>query len=155
MGALWQGVVTGAVAPTMAAFFPEAAYLQVKAISDAGADWRDRLVHEYALDIGAAHALLGAHAAQARLISVNVSSEYGHWVTPGTCYNGVGYYEVPNARVVYSEDGQVRSFGIASMISWRGAWYVVHLGSVLREGEGGVVDEPSAGQGTSVDSGTC
>ena len=27
---------------------------------------------------------------------------------------------------------EIRSFGIASMISWRGVWYVVHLGAVLR-----------------------
>jgi hypothetical protein len=155
MAALWHGVVSGSVIPAMDAFFPEAAYLQVKAVSDAAADWRERLVHDYALDIGAAHILLGAHAVHARLISVNVPSEYGHWVTPGTCYNSVGYYEVPNARVVYGVNGQVRSFGIASMISWRGVWYVVHLGAVLREGEGGVADEPSLGPGTSTYSGTC
>jgi hypothetical protein len=155
MAALWQGIVTGSAAPAMPAFFPKAAYLQVKEIPDAAADWSNRLVHDYALDIAAAHALLEPHAASARLLAVNVPSSYGHWVPPGTCYNGVGYFEVPNSRVVYSEGRQVHSFGIASMISWRGVWYVVHLGAVLREGEGGVVDEPSAGAGTSAYSGTC
>ena len=52
----------------MPAFFPEAAYLQVKTIGDPQSDWRDRLVGDYALDIAAAHALLGAHAAAARLL---------------------------------------------------------------------------------------
>jgi hypothetical protein len=67
----------------------------------------------------------------------------------------VGYYEVSNARVVYREAGQLRSFGIASMISWRGVWYVVHLGAVLRQEDAGVVDEPMSGPGESSDSGTC
>ena len=71
------------------------------------------------------------------------------------CYNDIGYWEVPNARVVYRQGGRVRSFGIASMISWRGEWYVVHLGVVLRSGSEGVVDEAAAGPGTSAYSGTC
>jgi hypothetical protein len=79
----------------------------------------------------------------------------GHWVEPGVCYNAIGYYEVPNARVVYSENGVTRSFGIASMISWRGEWYVVHLGAVLRETETGTVAEPALGPGRSAYSGTC
>ena len=60
---------------------------------------------EYALDIAAAHALLGAAAASAQLVAVNVPTSYGHWVEPGVCYNGIGYWEVPNARVVYRQGG--------------------------------------------------
>jgi hypothetical protein len=56
---------------------------------------------------------------------------------------------------VYREDGQVRSFGIASMISWRGVWYVVHLGAILRASDSGTVDDASVGAGTSLYSGTC
>jgi len=152
---LWRGVVADRLAFAMPAFFPEAAYLQVKAIADPAADWRDRLVGGFAADIAAAHALLGAGAAGARLLAVNVPENYAHWVPPGVCYNTVGYWEVPNARLVYREHGQVRSFGIASMISWRGVWYVVHLGAVLRSGTGGVVDDPSVGPGVSAYSATC
>jgi hypothetical protein len=155
MRALWTGVRSGRLGPAMAAFFPEPAYAQVKAISDPAADWRSRLVGEYALDLAAAHALLGSGAAQARLLGVRVPAAYAHWVAPGACYNRIGYWEVPNARVVYREQGAVRSFGIASMISWRGVWYVVHLGAVLRSGAGGEVDDPSSGPGVSAYSGTC
>src|SRR6202035_2884496 len=155
MSSLWQGVVRDSLTVALPAFFPRGAYVQLKAIASAGSDWRDRLVHDYALDIAAAHSLLGRDPASARLLAVKVPSSYGHWVPPGVCYNDVGYYEVPNARVVYSERGQVHSFGIASMISWRGVWYVVHLGAILRSGDSGVVDEPSAGSGTSAYSGTC
>jgi hypothetical protein len=155
MASLWSGVRTDSPGVALAAFFPSNAYVRLKAIPSAGSDWSDRLVHAYALDIAAAHRLPGAGAARARLLAVDVPSSYGHWVPPGVCYNDVGYYEVPNARVVYLEGGQVHSFGIASMISWRGEWYVVHLGAVTRNEDVGVVDEPASGRGTSAYSSTC
>jgi hypothetical protein len=155
MAALWRGVDTGSLAAALPAFFPQAAYVQLKAISSASSDWTNRLVHDYGLDIASAHALLGRDAPKARLIGVAVTESYGHWIVPGICYNRIGYYEVPNARVVYREDGQVRSFGIASMISWRGEWYVVHFGAILRSTDSGTVDDPTVGPGTSLYSGTC
>jgi hypothetical protein len=155
MASLWAGIVRDSLPPALTAFFPRGAYLQLKAITSAGSDWSGRLVGDYGRDIAAAHALLGRDGAQARLIGVNVPSSYGHWVPPGACSNSIGYYELPNARVVYLEDGQIHSFGIASMISWRGVWYVVHLGAILRSTDAGTVDEPASGQGTSAYSGTC
>jgi hypothetical protein len=155
MDALWNGIVSNSVATAMPAFFPEAAYLQLKTIGSAQSDFEDRLVGDYGLDIGAAHALLGADAAQAQFVGVSVPASYGHWVTPGVCDNDVGYFEVPNARVVYQVGGQTRSFGIASMISWRGQWYVVHLGAVLPSGSQGEVDDPETGPGSSAPSSTC
>jgi hypothetical protein len=155
IAALWRGIRTGSLHAALTAFFPEAAYAQVKAIADPHADYVSRLVGEYARDIEAAHALLGTRPARARLRAVNVPAGYAHWVPPGSCYNRIGYYEVPNARLVYDAGGQRRSFGIASMISWRGVWYVVHLGAVTRSGSGGVVDDPSAGAGTAAPSSTC
>jgi hypothetical protein len=155
IASLWAAVVAGSPGRGRSAFFPEAAYVKLKAIGSASSDWSGRLLHEYALDIAAAHASLGPGAARASLIGVDVPERFGHWVEVGVCYNSIGYWELPNARVVFLEDGKVRSFGIASMISWRGEWYVVHLGAVLRSGDGGVVDEPSAGRGSSAYSSTC
>jgi hypothetical protein len=103
----------------------------------------------YRLDIAAAHALV---AGGERLLAVNVPTSYAHWVPPGVCYNRIGYYEVPNARVVYAAPAGTRSFGIATMISWRGVWYVVHLGSVVSPG---TVDDPGSGPGVSAPSSTC
>ena len=120
MGALWQRIRAGDVGPALPGFFPEAAYAQVKAIADPQSDYQHRLVSEYSLDIAAAHALLGAGAGSAQLVTVDVPSPYVYWVPPGVSYNRVGYYEVPNSRLVYREGGNLRSFGIASMISWRG-----------------------------------
>ena len=110
-------------------------------------------MRDYGLDIGAAHALLGAHAAGAQLVGVEVPS--GHIVPIGVCDNRVAYYEVPDPRMVYREDGETRSFGIASMISWRGVWYVIHFGAILRSSDQGVVDSPTTGPGESVPSSTC
>jgi len=155
MAALWDGVRKDSVAAALPAFFPEAAYAQLKRIGDPQGDWADRLVEDYRLDLAAAHQLLGGNGAGARLVQVEVPASYAHWVSPGACYNGVGYYEVPNARVVYRQHGVLRSFGIASMISWRGVWYVVHLGSVLRSSAIGLVDDPSSGTGESAPSSTC
>jgi hypothetical protein len=155
MNDLWQGVVTGSVQPAMPAFFPESAYVQLKTIGGASSDWQNRLVADYGLDIQAAHALLGSDPSSAQLVSINVPAQYGHWVPPGACDNGIGYFELPNARVVYEVGGQQESFGIASMISWRGQWYVVHLGAILRSGSGGEVDDPESGPGDSAYSGTC
>ena len=155
MADLWTGIVRGSLAPAETAFFPEAAYLQLKAIVGAGSDWSGRLLHDYALDIAAAHAVLGSGAAGARLVSVSVNSGYGHWIPPGVCDNRLGYYEMPNARLVYAEGGQIRSLGIASMISWRGVWYVVHLGAILRSSDAGAVDAPASGPGVQAYSATC
>jgi hypothetical protein len=155
MAALWQGIRSDSVRAALPAFFPEAAYAQLKGIADPTGDWQGRLVADYRLDVAAAHVLLGPHPAGAQLVTVQLPAAYAHWVAPGVCSNTAGYYEAPNARVVYRSDGEVRSFGIASMISWRGVWYVVHLGAVLRPTGGGVVDDPSTGPGVSAYSSTC
>jgi hypothetical protein len=154
MAALWSGVTGNSLRAALPAFFPEAAYVQVKGIADPQGDYTNRLLAHYQLDLGAAHGLLGAQPQAAHLVAVQVPQSYAHWVDPGACYNTVGYYEVPNARVVYRQNGTVRSFGIASMISWRGVWYVVHLGAVLPPSSG-VVDDPSSGAGVSAPSSTC
>jgi hypothetical protein len=156
MAALWQGIVTGSVTPALPAFFPQSAYTQLKTgIGNPGGDWQNRLVADYALDISAAHALLGPNPSLATFVSVSVPEQYGHWIPAGVCANGIGYFEVANSRVVYQVGGETRSFGIASMISWRGVWYVVHLGAILRNGSGGIVDDPEVGPGTSPPSSTC
>jgi hypothetical protein len=149
MASLWRGIVANSVHTALPAFFPEQAYVRLKSVADPAGDYRNRLVAAYRLDLAAAHALV---APGDRLVAVNVPTAYAHWVPPGVCYNTIGYYEVPNARVVYTGQGGTKSFGIASMISWRGVWYVVHLGSVLSPG---TVDDPSAGPGVSAASSTC
>lgn len=152
---LWAAVVTGQAQLAIQAFFPLTAYTQVKAIADPAADWRSRLFGDFRLDVAAAHRYLGRGAARARLVRVIVPSAGAAWISPGGCYNAVGYWHVGGARLVYREHGQVRSIGIASLISWRGRWYVVHFGAVLRTGATGLVDQPAAGPGVPGPAGGC
>ncbi len=155
MAALWGAVVNDAPAGAASSFFPQSAYQQLKQLPNDTADYQERLLTDYDDDIEAAHALLGPDAASATLVSVNVPGQYEHWVPPGVCANDLGYFEVANSRIVYQEDGQTRSFGIASLISWRGEWYVVHLGAILRPSSAGVVEDPETGPGFSSASSTC
>jgi hypothetical protein len=152
---LWTAIVAGNAAVGLQSFFPLVAYQQVKAIADPTTDWQDRLVGEYDLDIQAAHEALGAEASGAQFVQVIVPSEYAEWIEPGDCYNKVGYWHVPGSRMIYRVDGVLRSIGIASLISWRGQWYVVHLGGVTRTTSGGMVDDPSSGTGTPGPPGGC
>ena len=149
---LWLAVTTGKPDLALPAFFPLAAYRQVKAIHDPAADWRARLWYDFTLDVGAAHRLVDPDA---RLIRVIVPTADAAWINPGVCANSLGYWHVPGARVVYREHGQERSFGIASLISWRGVWYVVHFGAVLRGVVTGIVDQPAAGPGVPGPAGGC
>ncbi len=152
---LWAAVVTGQARLAAQAFFPLAAYTQVKAIADPAADWHSRLFGDFRLDVSAAHRFLGAGARHATLVRVTVPSAGAAWINPGVCYNAVGYWHVGGARLVYRQHGQLRSIGIASLISWRGRWYVVHFGAVLRAGTGGVVDAPATGPGVPGPAGGC
>jgi hypothetical protein len=152
MADLWLAVTTGNPRFARPGFFPLAAYKQVKAIPYPVPDWQDRLWYDFVLDVRAAHRLLGSGA---RLDRVIVAGKYAAWVYPGACHNKIGYWHVPGARVVYREHGQERSFGIASLISWRGVWYVVHFGAVQRTVAAGVVDQPAAGPGVPGPPGGC
>jgi hypothetical protein len=152
---LWAAIVSGRPKLALPAFFPLVAYKQVKAIADPAADWHNRLLAEFNLDIAAAHSFLGRQARQAAMIRVIVPEAEAAWIVPGVCFNGVGYWHVAGPRIVYRAGGRERSIGIASLISWRGLWYVVHFGAVLRSGAGGVVDQPEAGPGTPGPPGGC
>jgi hypothetical protein len=149
---VWLAVTTGDPDDALPAFFPEQAYQQVKAIADPAADWDGRLWYDFTLDLAAAHKLVPRDAT---LVKVIVPAQYVQWVGIGACYNNVGYWHVPGARVVYRAGGVTRSFGIASFISWRGDWYLVHLGAVVRSGAYGIVDDPEAGEGVPGPPGGC
>jgi hypothetical protein len=149
---IWLAVTTGDADDALPAFFPEKAYEQVKAIGNPEADWQGRLWYDFTLDLAAVHKLVPPNAT---LVKVIVPAQYTQWVGVGRCYNNVGYWNVPGARVVYRADGVTRSFGIASLISWRGDWYLVHLGAEVRSSSYGIVDDPEPGEGTPGPPGGC
>jgi hypothetical protein len=128
------------------------AYEQVKAIADPAEDWQGRLWYDFALDVAAVRPLIGENA---KLLRVDVPVQYAVWVPPGACYNNIGYWHVPGSRVVYEQGGVTRSFGIASFISWRGDWYLIHLGALIRAAAVGMVDDPELGPGVPGPPGGC
>ena len=152
---LWTALVTGRVRPGVQAFFPLTAYQQVKAIADPPADWHSRLLADFRLDVAAAHHFLRQAPGRPHLVRVIVPAAQAAWIDPGVCDNKVGYWHVAGPRLVYRQHGRIRSIGIASLISWRGRWYVVHLGAVLRSTPAGVVDQPADGPGTPGPPGGC
>ncbi|HEX9042727.1 MAG TPA: hypothetical protein VF838_17220, partial [Trebonia sp.] len=149
---IWLAVTTGDPDNALPAFFPEKAYQQVKGIANPDADWHGRLWYDFTLDLAAVHKLVPRGATLDKVI---VPARYERWIGVGACYNNVGYWNVPGARVVYRAGGATRSFGIASFISWRGDWYLIHLGAEVRSGAYGIVDDPEAGEGIPGPPGGC
>ena len=136
--ALWAAIMADDPSLATTAFFPLAAYQQVKAINNPASDWNHRLLAAFAEDIHALHKRLGARRSTAKLTSYDLPDTRARWVEPNEEYNKIGYFRVFGTTVRYregSEDGDTTpqhdySFAIASMISWRGQWYIVHLNSV-------------------------
>ena len=141
----------------MTVFFPESAYLQMKTgvLSNPAGDYQSRLVAFLDLDLATYQASLEPSPAATTLQVVNANSSLAHWVAPGTCENKMGYWHLPNVRMVYTQAGVTKSFGIASLISWRGVWYVVHLGPNPRPSNVGTIDQPALGPGTPGPGGGC
>ena len=126
---LWQAIVADDPAPATPFFFPLGAYNQVKAIHDPASDWTSRLLAAYQRDLHAAHATLGDAAATATFGGISVP-DTAQWVTPGQEYNKGSYWRVYGAKLTYTANGAPGSFTLASMISWRGEWYVVHFAKI-------------------------
>jgi hypothetical protein len=127
---LWQAVVQDSPDLAMPFFFPKAAYLQVKAISDPSTDYEQRLIANYRQDIHALHAQLSADAASARFVGIDVPDGQAVMVQPGEESNKLSYWRVYGTTLRYSVKGGSGSFRITSLISWRGEWYVVHVGEI-------------------------
>jgi len=130
IAALWAGIVADDPEKAMPFFFPLGAYQQVKDVSDPASDWKHRLVAAYGRDVHALHTRLGADVARATFVGLEVPDAHARWVDPGEEYNKLGYFRVFGSKLRYTVDGEPRSFEVKSLISWRGEWYVVHLGAI-------------------------
>ncbi len=113
----------------VSAFFPVAAYTQTKKNTDPAADWKNRLIANFKVDVAAANKKLGANAKSAVFTGATVPAT-AVWVKPGEEYNVGPYWRVFKAQMNFTVDGKNVQIPIESMISWRGQWYVVHLGTI-------------------------
>jgi hypothetical protein len=110
------------------AFFPRVAYQQVKAIADPARDWQQRLVRAFERNIHEYHQSLGSDAAGVVFAGLTLRERGVRWMNPGSEGNRVGYYRVTRSQLrVRLPNGTERNLELTSLISWRGAWYVVHL----------------------------
>jgi hypothetical protein len=128
---LWRAIVEDKPELADDAFFPLAAYQQVKGVANPKADWEHRLVAAFHRDVHAYHKRLGPKPEEAKLVEIAVPAAKATWVKPGEEYNKLGYYRVFNSKIRFQRsDGKEGSLLLLSMISWRGEWYVVHVASV-------------------------
>ncbi len=141
---LWHAIRTNDVAQAGALFFPRSAYIQLKAIVDPAADFQYRLWAFYLLDL-AAYRAATVHAGA--FVGDRINFADISWIPPGDCENRIGYWHLPGVRLLYRQGNTIRSVGVFSFISWRGVWYVVHLGPNPRPANVGTVDAPALGAG--------
>lgn len=113
----------------ISAFFPVTAYKQTKKNTDPAADWKNRLIANFREDVATANKALGPNAKNAVFTGVTVPNT-AVWVKPGEEYNVGPYWRVFKAQMNFTVDGKNVQIPIESMISWRGQWYVVHLGKI-------------------------
>jgi hypothetical protein len=130
VGALWEAIRQDKPELGYPFFFPERAYLQVKDISDPAGDYQHRLIANFDDDVHTLHAQLGPDAANAKLVGITVPDDQAVFVQPGEEYNKGSYWRVYGTTMQYEVDGQTGAFPVTSLISWRGQWYVVHLGAI-------------------------
>jgi hypothetical protein len=128
--ALWKAIATDDTSLAMPFFFPLGAYLQVKDLSNPTQDYQQRLVANYVADIHTLHSQLGANAATASFSGIDVPDAQAQWILPGVEFNKGSYWRVYGTTLRYTSGGVARTFTVSSLISWRGEWYVVHLGLI-------------------------
>lgn len=156
MSVLFHDIALDSLPQAEKIFFPESAYLAMKTglIPSPATDYVDRLIGFLRLDLAAYHTTLLSHG-PSTFLSVNVSRADASWIRPGWCENSIGYWHVPGVRLVYRQNKVVRSVAVASLISWQGVWYVVHLGPNPRAHNVGTVDAPALGRGVPGPAGGC
>jgi hypothetical protein len=137
-------------------FFPEAAYVSMKTdeIPDPTNDYVERLIALYNVDLSAYHEKLFGDATTT-LVKVEANAHFAQWIAPGVCENRIGYWHVPGVRLVLRRGARLVSVAVFSLISWRGLWYVVHLGPNPRPVNIGTVDNFENGAGIPGPAGGC
>jgi hypothetical protein len=123
------------------AYFPLVAYEQLKSVANPERDYRNRLLAAFARDIHEAHVKLGANADAAEFVAIEVPDTEADFMNPGSEGNKLGYFRVLHSRLTYRDAvSSAHSMAIASLISWRGEWYVLHLSGAERAGTSGLAE---------------
>ena len=129
MKTLANAIINNTPDTAISTFFPVSAYLQTKKLPDPATDWKNRLIANFKVDVADANKALGPNAKKAVFTGVTVPNT-AVWVKPGEEYNLGPYWRVFKTQMNFTVDGKNVQIPIESMISWRGQWYVVHLGKI-------------------------
>ena len=129
MKTLANAIINNTPDSAISTFFPVSAYKQTKKNTDPAADWKNRLIANFKVDVADANKKLGANAKNAVFTGVTVPNT-AVWVKPGEEYNVGPYWRVFKTQMNFTVDGKNVQIPIESMISWHGQWYVVHLGTI-------------------------
>jgi hypothetical protein len=129
MNVLADAIRNNSPQDAISTFFPVEAYKQTKKNTNPAADWNNRLIASFREDVSAANRKLGPDASSAVFRGVTVPNT-ATWVKPGEEYNVGPYWRVLNSTMNFTVDGRAVTIPLNSMISWRGQWYVVHLGTI-------------------------
>lgn len=129
MKVLADAIINNTPDSAISTFFPVSAYKQTKKLNDPATDWNNRLIKSFREDVANANKALGTNAKNAVFTGVTVPNT-AVWVKPGEEYNVGPYWRVFKSQMNFTVDGKNIQIPIESMISWRGQWYVVHLGKI-------------------------
>lgn len=129
MSVLARAIIDNTPDTAISTFFPVTAYKQTKKNTNPAADWQNRLIANFKVDVADANKKLGPNAKNAVFKGVTVPNT-AVWVKPGEEYNVGPYWRVFKTQMNFEVDGKSVQIPIESMISWRGQWYVVHLGTI-------------------------
>ena len=129
MKVLADAIIDNTPESAISTFFPVTAYKQTKKNTNPAADWQNRLIANFKVDVADANKKLGPNARTAIFKGVTVPNT-AVWVKPGDEYNVGPYWRVFKTQMNFEVDGRTVQIPIESMISWRGQWYVVHLGTI-------------------------
>lgn len=129
MNVLAEAIRNNSPQTAISTFFPVEAYKQTKKNTNPAADWNNRLIESFNVDVAEANKKLGPNAASAVFQGVTVANS-ATWVKPSEEYNIGPYWRVLNSTMNFTVGGKAVAIPLNSMISWRGQWYVVHLGTI-------------------------
>jgi hypothetical protein len=153
---VWNSISTNSLGQALTNFFPGSAYVHMKqgVLANPSGDFSSRLLAFFKLDFAAYHQLI-VSGGPSKFISVQVNPAQISWISVGACENKIGYWHLGPVRVVYEQAGVVKSFAIASLISWNGVWKIIHLGPNPRAKNIGTVASPALGPGSPGPGGGC
>ena len=156
MNDVWNAISANSQEQALKNFFPGSAYIQMKrgVLANPSGDFSSRLLAFFKLDLAAYHQLI-VSGGPSKFIGVRVNPAQISWISVGVCENKIGYWHLGPVRVVYEQAGVVKSFAIASLISWNGVWKIIHLGPNPRAKNIGTVASPALGPGSPGPGGGC